>query len=137
MLASLAFERARASESASEAAAHLERALAGGRLLDEQELDVAGPFYLLVVGLLATDALDLAEECLERALAEPRARASIPAMAFVTRPPRLGLPARGEVAQAEADARAALELLTAHGIPLGTAFALGAADRGAGRGGRG
>jgi hypothetical protein len=60
VLASLAFERARASESSSEAAEHLERALRGGRLLGEQEVDVTGPLYLLLVGLLATDARDVA-----------------------------------------------------------------------------
>ena len=59
--ASLAFERARASESERAAVQHIERALAGGRLVGEQEVDVAGPFYLLMVGLLATDALDLAD----------------------------------------------------------------------------
>ena len=124
VLASLAFERARASESASEAAAHLERALAGGRLLGEQEVDVAGPFYLLLVGLLATDALDLAEACLEQALADARARASIPAQAFVIEFRGWVSLRRGAVARAEADARTALELLTAHDIQLGSAFAL-------------
>jgi Bacterial regulatory proteins, luxR family len=87
VLASLAFERARASESSSEAAEHLERALAGGGLLGEQEVDVTGPLCLLLVGLLATDARD--------------------------------------VARAKTDAQTALELLTAHDIHLGRAFALG------------
>ena len=41
VLASLAFERARESQTEREAAAHIERALAGGRLLDEQGIDVA------------------------------------------------------------------------------------------------
>jgi DNA-binding CsgD family transcriptional regulator len=135
VLASLAFERARVSGSATEAAGHLERALAGGRLLGEQELDVAGlaardalqqgVFYLLLVGLLATDALDVAESCLDQALADARLRASIPAQAFVIEfRGRMWLQ-RGAVARAEADARTALELLRAHDIHLGTAFALG------------
>ena len=62
---------------------HIERGLGGGRLIDEQDVDVVGPFYALVLGLLATDALDLAETSIERALAAARARASIPAMAFL------------------------------------------------------
>jgi ATP/maltotriose-dependent transcriptional regulator MalT len=125
VLASLAFERARSSESASAAAAHIERALAGGRLLGEHELDVAGPFYLLLVGLLATDALDLADACLKQALADAQARASIPALAFVIEFRGCVSLRRGAVAQAEADARTALELLTTHQIRLGVARALG------------
>ncbi|MET0510135.1 MAG: AAA family ATPase [Thermoleophilaceae bacterium] len=124
VLASVAFERARASESAGEAARHLEAALADGRLLGEQQLDLVGPFYDLVLGLLATDALDVADACLDQALAEARARASIPAVAYVTDRRGWVLLRRGAVAQAEADARTALELLTSHGIPLGIPFAL-------------
>ncbi len=125
VLACLAFERARASESASEAAAYIERALAGGRLLSEQELDVAGPFYLLVVGLYATDAVDLAAQCLDQALADAQASASIPAQAFLMAHRGRIAMRRGAVAQAEADARTALELLTVHDIWLGATLALG------------
>jgi DNA-binding CsgD family transcriptional regulator/predicted ATPase len=124
VLATLAFERARASESESEAVAQLERALAGGRLLDEQAVDVAGPFYLLLVGLLATDALELAAACLEQAIAQARAQASIPALAFVIEFRGWVSLRRGAVADAEDDARTALELLTEHDIELGSAFAL-------------
>ena len=120
----LAFQRARASESAAAAVTHLERGLADGKLLGEKELDVTGPFYLLMVGLLATDALDLADACLEQALADARARASIPALAFALEFRGWVSLRRGAVAQAEDDARAALDLLTAHDIELGTAFAL-------------
>jgi DNA-binding CsgD family transcriptional regulator len=125
VLGSLAFERARASESASEAAGYIERALAGGRLLGEKELDVAGLFYDLMTGLLATDALDLADEYLERMLADARVRASIPALAFVTCYRGRCSMRRGAVAQAEADARTSLELLTGHDIRLGAPIALG------------
>jgi DNA-binding CsgD family transcriptional regulator len=125
VLASLACARARTSESASEAVAHLEGALAGGRLLREQQRDIVGPVYDLMLGLLATDALDVAETYLEQALADARARASIPAMAWLT--VRRGWVSfrRGDVAPAEADARTALELLMTHGIGLGRPFALG------------
>ena len=124
VLASLAFERARASESALEAAGYLERALAGGRLLGEQEVDVTGPFFLLLVGLLATDALDLADASLEQALADARAQDSVPALAFLIEFRGWASLRRGAVARAEADARTALELLTTRGIPFGKAFAL-------------
>jgi DNA-binding CsgD family transcriptional regulator len=120
-----AFERARASESEAKAAGYLEPALSDGRLLGEQEVDVVGAFYLLVVGLLATDALEFAGACLEQALADARARASTPAVAFVVEFRGWCSLRRGEVAQAEADARTALELLATHDIPLGSAFALG------------
>ncbi len=124
VLACLAFERARASESASEAAAYIEHALADHRLLDEQELDIAGTLYLLVLGLLSTDALDLADACLEQMLADARARASIPAQALVIAFRGWVSLRRGAVEQAEADARTTLELLTTYDIRLGTQFAL-------------
>ena len=124
VLAVVNFQRARASESATDAVGFLERGLANGRLLGEQEPDAAGPFYLLMVGLLATDALDLADACLEQALVDAHARSSIPAIAFVIEFRGWVSLRRGDVAQAEADARMALDLLTAHDIQLGTAFAL-------------
>ena len=124
VLASLAFERARESETAGEAAAHIERALAGGRLLDEQEIDVPPPVYVLIVGLLATEALDVAEESMDRMLADARARVSIPAMAFVLAHQAVASMRRGAVARAEEDARTSLELLTEYGIPLGATLAL-------------
>ena len=124
VVASLAFERARASESESEAAASIERALADGRLLDEQEHDVASTIYVLVVGLLATEALDVADACLDRMLADARARVSIPAIAFVVVHQSVSAMRQGDVARAETDARTALELLTAHEIPLGVTLGL-------------
>lgn len=125
VLASIASRQSRESESAAEAAAHIERGLAEGRLLTEQELDVVGPFYALLIGLLDTDALDLADRSVEEALAVARARASIPAMAYLIAHRGWFALRRGSVSQAEADARGALELLTAHGILLGRRFALG------------
>jgi DNA-binding CsgD family transcriptional regulator len=125
VLANLAFQRARASDSAREAAEYLERALAGGGLLSDQQVDVEGTFYLLVNGLLATDALDLVFACLDQVLADARERASIPALAFAIEHRGWVALRRGDVAQVEADARTALELLTAHDIPLGRALARG------------
>ena len=60
VLAYLAYQRARASESALEAVVHVERALADGWPPREEELDLTGAFYLLMVGLRDTDSLDLA-----------------------------------------------------------------------------
>jgi len=125
VLASLACERARRSELASEAARHLEGALAEGRLLAEQDVDVGGPFYDIIVGLLAADALDVAEGALDQALADARSRAAIPAVAYLTSRRGWVHLRRGAVAQAEADGRTALDLLTIHGIPLGIPSALG------------
>ena len=125
VLAGLAFNRARAAESEGEAAELLERALAGGRLVGELRYDLIGPVYDVIVGLLATDALELADRCVADALADARARASVPSVAFLT--DRRGWAAirRGDVARAEADARTGIDLLTAHGIPLGLPLAYG------------
>ena len=84
VLAGLAFNRARAAESEGEAAELLERALAGGRLVGELRYDLIGPVYDVIVGLLATDALELADRCVADALADARARASVPSVAFLT-----------------------------------------------------
>ena len=124
VLASLACNRARTSETADEAARHLEGALAGGRVLGEQRLDIVGLFFDLVLGLLATDALDVADTCIETALSDSRARASIPSIAYLTDRRGWVRFRRGSVELAEADARTALELLTSHRIPLGIPFAL-------------
>ena len=125
VLASLAFERARDAESADAAAAIIERALAGGRLVEEQELDVPPSLYVLLVGLEATEAHDLADSVLDRMLAHARSRVSPPAVAFVLAHRGVVALSRGAVPRAEADARTALDLLTAHDIPLGVALALG------------
>jgi DNA-binding CsgD family transcriptional regulator len=124
VLACLAFERARACGTEREAAAHLERALAGGRLLAEQDIDVPPPMYVLVVGLLATDALDLADEVMARMLADARARVSVPAIAFVVAHQAVSSLRRGALVRAESEARTAVDLLAAHAIPLGGELAL-------------
>jgi DNA-binding CsgD family transcriptional regulator len=124
VIASIAFWQARRSESADAAAGIIERTLGEGELLGEPGIDVVGPFYALVIGLLSTDAWEVAEASLEQALTEARTRASIPAMAFLMAHRGWFSFRRGRVAQAEADARASFELLTTHGIHLGRHFAL-------------
>ena len=74
--------------------------------------------------MLATDALDVADTHLEDALAQARARGSIPG----SRVPRnlrgwVSL-RRGAVGKAECEARTSLELLTSHGISLGVPYAV-------------
>jgi DNA-binding CsgD family transcriptional regulator len=124
VLAGLACERARRSESADEARSHLERALSAWRMPGEQQLNVAGLFYGLIAGLLGADALDLADASLERALADARTRSSVPELAYATCWRGWSALRRGAVAQAEADAQLAFELLSAHRL-LGRRFALG------------
>ena len=125
VLATIAHEQARSSESATEAAAHLERALAGGRLLDDQALDIAGLYYHLLAALVPTDALDVVEACAEMGIEHARKRASIPATAFATGWRGWVALHRGAIANAEADARTAVDLLTSHGITLGRVTSLG------------
>ena len=120
--ASQAYQYAKESESAAEAAAYLERALGRGALLDDINLDVAGPFYDIAVALLATDSLDVADENLERGLENARRRGSIPGVAFLTELRGWVSLRRGAVGKAECDARSALELLVSHGIPLGVPY---------------
>lgn len=123
VLASLAFEEARASESEREAVRCIDRGLAGGGWFDQQP-DVVGPFYALVISLLETDALELAHTTLERALTEARGRCSIPATAFLTAHRGWFHLRGGDLTLAEADARTALDMLSAHDIRLGIRFAL-------------
>jgi DNA-binding CsgD family transcriptional regulator len=77
-----------------------------------------------VVGLRSTDALELAESALDQALADARARACVPAMAFVLAHRGLVGLRLGTLVRAESDARTAIDLLSEHGIRLGTALAL-------------
>jgi tetratricopeptide (TPR) repeat protein len=124
VLASLACERARHAESASEAIAYLEGALAGWRSVGDLQLGMAGLLYDLTIGLLAADALDDADAILDKALADTRAQGSIPELAYATCWRGWVSMRRGDIGTAEADARTALELLTAHRL-LGIRFALG------------
>jgi ATP/maltotriose-dependent transcriptional regulator MalT len=62
---------------------------------------------------------------LEQVLADARERASIPAQAFAIEFRGWVSLRRGDVASAETDAQTALELLMAHDIHLGRAYALG------------
>jgi DNA-binding CsgD family transcriptional regulator len=124
VLASLACERARHTDSAGQALEHLEGALAGWRAAGELQLSMSGLLWDLTIGLLAADALDDAAAILGKALVDTRAQGSIPELAYATCWRGWVSLRRGDVGAAETDARTALELLTAHRL-LGIRFALG------------
>jgi DNA-binding CsgD family transcriptional regulator len=107
LLPAVGFERAQSGGAADEVARLAERALEGG-LLAEQTAD-ALPFYNAIWLLLCADRLEAAEHWLERALGEARARGSAFAFSQVSAF-RAWLAMRGgAVADAEAEARGALE----------------------------
>ena len=127
ILASLASTRARASETAHEAAAQLEGVVTDGRFVGDQQAGLVGLglSFDLSIGLIEADALDVADAYLAQMLDSARAQAAILSVAYLTaRRGRVAL-RRGAVAPAEADAWTALELLTLHQISLGIPFALG------------
>jgi tetratricopeptide (TPR) repeat protein len=119
VLASLAAERGRLCDTAAEAASISERALAGGQLLAEQDLDNAGPIYHLVIGWLECDAYDVVHDCLTQMLDIARARGAVPTVAYTTAWMAFLNLRRGAVAAAADDARTALDLLAGHGVELG------------------
>ncbi len=126
VLASLACTRSRAAETARDAAAVLEGVLADGRFVADQNAGVVGLglAYDLTIGLIAANALDVADAYVEELLVRPREQSAIPVLAYLAG--RQGSVAlrRGAVARAESDARTALELLTSHGIRLGVPYVL-------------
>ncbi len=108
LLAIRAHETGRAGSPAPEAVELAERALAGGKLLTDQTPDSA-PFYFALYVLMAADCLELAEQYLEQALADARARGSLLGFAIVSCY-RSGLALRrGSVRDGEAEARASLD----------------------------
>ena len=86
VLASLASARARASETAREAAALLEGALADGRFVGDQQAGLVGLglSFDLSIGLIAAESLDLAEAYIGQMLASAEAQAAILSAAYLT-----------------------------------------------------
>jgi DNA-binding CsgD family transcriptional regulator len=119
VLASLAAERGRVCDSAAKAASIYERALAGGRLLAEHNLDSAGPIYHLVMGLLELDAFEQVDACVTQMLDVARARGAVPTVVYATGWRAYLNLRRGLVDLAADDARTVLDLVTEHGIGLG------------------
>jgi DNA-binding CsgD family transcriptional regulator len=93
------------------------RGLDGGRFIAEQTGE-AVPAMLAVFALIIIDELDRADAVIETMLADTRARGSVVGCTFANG--RRGMLAlrRGELAGAEADARAALELATEYNLVL-------------------
>jgi DNA-binding CsgD family transcriptional regulator len=126
VLASLACTRAQVSETAHAAIEQLQLVLADGRFVADQRAGLAGlglSFDIALV-LLVAEAFDLADSYIEQTLVSARAQAAMPSVAYLTQ--RRGWIALrcGAVAQAEAHALTALELLTSHQITLGIPAAL-------------
>jgi ATP/maltotriose-dependent transcriptional regulator MalT len=94
---------------AAELADVAERALGGGRMLDDAE-SWTPPIPMAIDVLLLADRLEPARRLLDRAVDDARRRGSAPAFAFASGI-RSGLHAReGALAEAEADARSSGEL---------------------------
>ncbi|MFN2535087.1 MAG: AAA family ATPase [Pseudonocardiaceae bacterium] len=96
-----------------EVAGLVQRGLDGGRFAGE-----AVPAMLAVWALVVTDDLDGARALIETILADARARGSV--VGFQSASGRRALVAmrRGELAEAEADARASLEMATEYNLAL-------------------
>jgi DNA-binding NarL/FixJ family response regulator len=104
-------------DSLDEVAGLIERGLDDGRFLAE-ETSEALPAVLAVYAFIITDQLDRAHTLAEAMLADAQARGSVAGFQAATS--RRGLIAlrRGALAEAEADTRAALELVTEHNLIL-------------------
>lgn len=101
----------------------VERGLDGGRLLEEMGSD-AGAVALAVNVLVFVDELSRAETLADEMLADARRRGVV--MGFVAGSAHRGLVAlrRGELAMAEAETRAALELAQQHELAFAIPFSL-------------
>ena len=101
----------------------VERGLDGGRLLEEMGSD-AGAVALAVNVLVFVDELSRAETLADEMLADARRRGVV--MGFIAGSAHRGLVAlrRGELAVAEAETRAALELAQQHGLAFAIPFLL-------------
>jgi DNA-binding CsgD family transcriptional regulator/tetratricopeptide (TPR) repeat protein len=113
LLASLGMRRLMLAEDAPAAAALARRAFEGG-LISEQGPD-ATPVYDLAYVLLVADELELAERAMTAAIDEARRRGSLLGFARASCFRAQGRWRAGALADAESDARACLEVATAHG----------------------
>ena len=124
VLARLAVQHARDCQSARDAATQLESVLGGWQPQDTERLEAAGLLHDVILGLFATDALELADAYVGQLLEHAAASGSIPEVAHATCWRGWIALHVGRVAQAEADARATLELLSTHDL-FGARFAVG------------
>ncbi len=113
--ASLAYARMRECEPASEVAALAERALRAAAADEAEGAAVIG-LAQAMVALLCAEALDAAEAIAEDGLAAARERGSVYGIALNTLFLSVASSFRGEVADAQASARFALDVAREHGL---------------------
>ena len=87
-----------------------ERALAGGKLLDDTGGGESPAFFFAIDALLLADRVEPARRALDRAVEEARRRGSAPSFAFASAWRCWLLAREGALADAEADARSCAEL---------------------------
>jgi DNA-binding CsgD family transcriptional regulator len=126
LLANIAMESASAgSTPASETVELAERALAGGKLVDDETAD-SPACYLAIHSLVAADRSDLAVAHLNNAFADARKRGSVLGTAIASICASHAHYAKGDLAAAVTHARAALDIGGAAGwagiMPWGVAF---------------
>lgn len=118
LLALVAMQALPSGQPADRLAELAERALGGRCLLEEEGAD-AQTIYMAASMLMVADRLDRAQECLSDALTDARARGSVAAFAMASSLRATVLYRRGALADAAADARAALDAAGAHGVQTG------------------
>lgn len=117
----LAFVLALRGESCHEVARLVQRGWDDGRFLAEEPAE-AVPVIMAALALIQIDELERAQALTEAMLADAQARGSV--LGFLAATGRRGMIAlrRGELAEAEADTRAAFELATEHNLPFAVAL---------------
>jgi ATP/maltotriose-dependent transcriptional regulator MalT len=117
LLANVGVYRARRGQSAAEVASLIERALGEGKLLAEGTSDSL-PLALSTYGLLFAERYDVVHRLLVDALQEARERGSAYGFVSVLTLRSLLAYKRGSITDAEADARAAVDVQRLHGWAL-------------------
>lgn len=127
LLALLAFLQSMGGEPIADAAATAERALAGGRLVEDQLPD--GPaLYMALDVLVDAERFELFDAVLERAFADARDRGSLLGFASASTFRAQGHWFRGSVSEAAADASSGLDAARGAwplGVPIATAYLVG------------
>jgi DNA-binding CsgD family transcriptional regulator len=121
LLASIAFDRVWRGATADEIAALAERALAGGRLVEEHSSDIP-TLYEAVFALIACDRFEQAHRALDAALDDARRRGSTFAFFTASAFRCLANCWGGSLIAAEADGRLAVEAALTYGSPLAIVF---------------
>ena len=120
LLAILAYQQARTGTARADAIALAERAVAGGLSIADEG---ATTFGFAANVLAHADQFDTATATCEQALADARVRASLFTFALASLLRGHTAYLRGSLAEAEADARQALEAALTHGLAIGPPYA--------------